>query len=322
MGVSPRSPLAATMLATAFVRAPPCTQNNNCLQDRRVRAMFPPIITSTTTTTTARTRDFINNFKYNQPSSSSRVAGTTVATAHRGATALLDPTTTTAAINFFNGIRLPAILVAGASLAGIFAMTEGVNNTSGMSKLQIFLLRLYHVTSLLSFCLSLSSIVTSTTATTLLLLSEFSMVSKVDKKLGLDAYHFLRSNMNFEFLYTRWSFLVSVAFLIMSTTMRILLQFELFKPKRRLAGWSVVSTMAGVMTFIIGYANTTQHCWPSFWGLTKEIFQIIWKRAYINRQPMFLASLALFTVGTLLTVRFLMPGAVEHDQLADHDRYT
>ena len=305
------------MLASAFVRAP--GRHTNCLQNDQT--IFPP------TTITTITQDyFINN--YNQPATSIRGAGavatatTTTVHAHRRAITLLDPTTTTAAINFFNGSRLPAILIAGASLAGLFAMTEGVNNTSGMSKLQIFLLRLYHVASLLSFCLSLSSIVTSTTATTLLLLSEFSMVSNVDKKLGLDVYHFLRSNMNFEFLYTRWSFLVSVAFLIMSTTMRMLLQFELFKPKRRLAGWSVVSTMAGVMTFLIGYANTTQHCWPSFWGLTKEIFQIIWKRAYINRQPMFLASLTSFAIGILLTVRFLMPGAVEHDQLADHDGYT
>jgi len=274
--------------------------------------MFSPIVPITT----------MGNSCYNQLVGSRNFADRTIATAHRSAMTILDPATTTAAINFFHGNQLSAILVAGASLAGIFAMTEGVNDTSGMDKLQIFLLRLYHVASLLSFCFSLSSIVTSTTATTLLLLSEFSMVSKVDMKMGLDAYHFLRSNMNFEFLFTRWSFLVSVACLVVSTTIRMLLQFELFKPKRRLAGWSVVSTMAGVMTFLIGYANTTQHCWPSFWGLTREIFQIIWKRAYLNRQPMFLASLVSFAIGTVLTIKFLMPGAVEHDRVADHDRYT
>ena len=234
----------------------------------------------------------------------------------------VDPEVTSAAISFFNGSRLPAIFVAGASLAGIFAMTEGVNNTYSMSKLQIFLLRLYHVTSLLSFCLSLSSVVTSTTATTLLLLSDFSMVDRNVHKVGLDVYQFLRSSLNFEFLYTRWSLLVSVPFLFISTTIRMLLQFELFKPKRRLAGWSLLSTMTGVLTFLIGFSNTTQHCWPSFWGLTQEILHILWKRAYSNRQPMFLASALSFSVGIMLTIRFLMPSAVKHDQLADHDRYT
>mmetsp|Transcript_6597 Transcript_6597/g.18931 ORF Transcript_6597/g.18931 Transcript_6597/m.18931 type:complete len:310 (-) Transcript_6597:1374-2303(-) len=309
MGLPTASSRAAAALAAAFVGPSPYIHSNG--GGLRDGAIFSPIVA-----------DRIRNLNYNQPFASGYFTGRTMAKAHRQALILLDPTITTAAINFFKGMQFPAILVAGASLAGLFAMTEGVNDTSGLSKLQIFLLRLYHVTSLLSFCLSLSSIVTSATASTLLLLSEFSMVPKVDVKLGLDAYQLLRSNMNFEFLFTRWSFLVSVAFLFTSTAIRMLLQFELFKPKRRLAGWSVISTMTGVLTFIMGYANTTQHCWPSFWGLTREIFQIIWKRACINRQAMFLLSLASFAIGTLLTIKFLMPGTVEHDQLVDTDRYT
>jgi hypothetical protein len=285
----------------AFLRP---IQNGNTIQNRAV--FSPNTITKT-----------VSNFDFSYPTPS-RV----VATAHPQAMAALDPAITTAAINFFNGSQLPAIFIAGASLAGIFAMTEGVNNTSSMSKIEVLLLRLYHVTSLLSFCLSLSSVVTSTTAKTLLLLSDFSMIPQDKQRLGMDAYQFLRSNLNFEFLYTRWSFLVAVPFLFVSTTIRMLLQFELFRPKRRLAGWSVISTMTGMLTFIMGYSNTTQHCWASFWGLTQEIFQIIWKRAYFNRQPMFLASVVSFSIGILLTARFLMPSAVKHDQLADHDRYT
>jgi hypothetical protein len=292
----------ATTLAMSFVR--PMQKSNVVLQNRAM-------LSSNTLATS------ISNFHFRCPTSSRLVAA-----AHPVGMTALDPATTTAAINFFNGSQLPVIFIAGASLAGIFAMTEGVNNTNRMSKLQVFLLRLYHLTSLLSFCLSLSSLVTSRTATTLLLLSDFSMVPQNQQKLGLDAYQFLRSNLNFEFLYTRWSFLISVPFLIVSTTIRMLLQFELFKPKRRLAGWSVVSTMTGLLTFIIGYSNTTQHCWPSLWGLTQEIFHIIWKRAYLNRQPMFLASVVSFGIGIVLTTRFLLPGAVKYDQLADHDRYT
>lgn len=301
MGMPPASSRAAATFATAFVRPRHGTQNNNVFFQREgAAAAFCP-----------------NNFGFFTPTAS-RV----VASALPRGTALLDPATTRAAINFFDGSKFPAILVAGASLAALFGMTEGVNNTYGMTKLQLFLLRLYHVTSLLSFCLSLSSLVTSSTATTLLLLSEFSVVPRADQKLGLDAYHFLRSNLNFEFLFTRWSLFVSVVFLFMSTTMRMLLQFELFKPKRKLAGWSVVSFMTGVMSFIIGYANITQHCWPSFWGLTKEIFYILWKRAFLNRQPMFITSIVCLCIGSMLTIRFLMPNVMEQDQLADHDRYT
>lgn len=230
----------------------------------------------------------------------------------------LDPSTTVQAIQYFQGSQLPAVFVAGASLAGLFAMTKGISNIRSMSKLQIFLLRLYHVTSVLSFCLGVSSLVTSSSATTLLLLSDFSMAPNAQ----MDAYQFLRSNLNFEFLFTRWSLLMSVPFLVVSTTIRMLLQFELFRPKRRLAGWSVFSTMFGVVCFLMGYANTTQHCWPSVWGLTQETLLIFWRRAFLNRQPMFLASAISFGIGILLTLRFLMPSSVTYDQLADHDGFT
>lgn len=242
----------------------------------------------------------------------------TLSTPSSTSMAALNPSIHGAAIQYFQSSQLPTIFIAAASLVGLFAMTEGVNNIRAMTKFQIFLLRLYHVTSLLSLCLSLSSLVTSTSATTLLLLSDFSTVSNS----GLDVYHFLRSNLNFEFLYARWSFLVSVPFLIVSTTIRTLLQFELFKPNRKLAGWSVASTMTGVLCFVLGYTNTTQHCWPSLWGLTQETMRIVWKRAVCNRQPLWIASVVSFGVGMLLAIRFLLPSTVTHDQLADYDGYT
>ena len=301
MAVASTSSRTATTLAMAFVQ--PLHKSNTGFQDRL--AFSPKTMASY-----SRKLDF-------RCPTSSRV----VAAAYPNGMAALDSATTSAAINFFKGSQLPTIFIAGASLAGLFAMTEGINNIRSMTKFQIFLLRLYHVTSVLSLCLSLSSLVTSMSATTLLMLSDFSMIPQAEK-LGLDAYQFLRSNLNFEFLFTRWTFFVSVPFLIVSTTIRMLLQFELFRPKRRLAGWGVVSTMTGVLCFIIGYSNTTQHCWPSFWGLTQETLGILWKRAFINRQPMFIASVASFAIGILLTARFLMPSAVTHDQLADHDGYT
>jgi len=285
------SSYARTMLGKAFVRA-------SSFKDRSM--IFQP-------TTGTHTRTIITRF-----------------TTRPISMTLIDPTTTTAAVCFFNGTQLPAILIAGLSLMGIFAtsMNKNANSTHGLSKLQMFLLRLYHLSSLLSFCLSLSSIVTSTTATTLLLQSEFSMVSKNNMKAGIDVYDFLKSNLNFEFLYVQWASLVSIIVFIMSTTMRILLQFELFKSTRKLAFSSVVWTMTGFITFIIGYINSTQSSWTSFWGLTKEIFNIIWKCAYVKRQPMFIASLSSFAIGILSMIKFMMPSAAEHDQLVDHDRYT
>ncbi|MGK3745016.1 MAG: hypothetical protein ACI90V_011877 [Bacillariaceae sp.] len=271
------------MLLAAFVRGPSC--------------LFQP--------TTITTRNVISSFTTTQrqtttPSSTTVVVAAAAAHHRAAMMTLIDPTITDAAIGFFTRSQLPAILITGLSLMGLFSMTENVNNTYGLPKLQIILLRLYHLTSLLSFCLSLSSIVTSTTATTLFLLSEFSLVSVVDGGGIVDVYHFLKSsNLKFEFLYTRWAFLSSIISSITSTTIRMILQFELFKPKRRLARWSVISTMTGFIAFIIGYINNTQNCWPSFWGLTKEVSQVSY---------MFLC---LYTHKTSVDVAFIRISAVD-----------
>jgi hypothetical protein len=201
------------------------------------------------------------------------------AAANAVVTTLLDPAAKAAAISFFNGIRVPATLIAGTSLAGLFTLAKDVRDTSGMTKLKIVLLRTYHVLSLFSLCLSLTSVLTSTTATTLLLLSKHQIVASVVPTTraaaagneSMDVYHFLRSSMDFEFVYTRWAFLLSIVCFLSSTTVRMLLEFDLDKPKRRLAGWCVLSTMGGVISFILSYANMTQNCWPSLWAMTKDI---------------------------------------------------
>jgi hypothetical protein len=180
---------------------------------------------------------------------------------------VLNPATEAACISFFEGIKTPATLIAGSSLVALFTMTKDVKQTYGMSKIQIVLLRVYHVLSLLSLCLSLTSVLTSQAATTLLLLND----NHVLAKKGMDAYHFLRTSMNFEFVLTRWSFLTSIILFLCSTTFRMIIEFALFTRKRRLAGTMVVSWMAGILGSILSYANTTQNSWPNFWCMTKEV---------------------------------------------------
>jgi hypothetical protein len=180
---------------------------------------------------------------------------------------VLNSVTEAACLSFFEGIKTPATLIAGSSLVALFSMTRDVEQTYSMSKIQIVLLRVYHALSLLSFCLSLICVLTSQAATTLLLLGDNHVLGKT----GIDAYHFLRTSMNFEFVLTTWSFLTSIILFICSTTFRMIIEFALFKRKRRLAGTMVISWMAGILGSIVSYTNTTQKSWPNLWCMTKEV---------------------------------------------------
>lgn len=174
-----------------------------------------------------------------------------------------------AALGFFNGIRFPSTLVAGSSVAALFSLVEKARNPDGMTELEVALLRFYHVISLLQFCCSMTAIAMSTSASTLLLLT-----SKFSNTQYSDIYHFLRGDLNFEFVVTRWAFFSSLALFVMGVTSRVLLELNLAKPQRRTTGCLVALTMMGVLTGTLSNINLTLNCWPSLIGMTKEVLQV------------------------------------------------
>jgi hypothetical protein len=131
-------------------------------------------------------------------------------------------------------------------------------------------MRLYHVCSLLSFCLSLTTVLSSQAATAFLLNPQ----PITTKLAAADAYQFLRNNMNLEFLVTRWAFINSILFFLKSTCFRMILEFELFSKKSRLtAGVMVVSLMTGVVLAMLSYINLSSAAsqWPNLWEMTREL---------------------------------------------------
>ena len=222
------------------------------------------------------------------------------------------------ALYFFRGIKTPATLIAGSSLAALFTMTKDVKQTYAMPKMQVILLRIYHALSLLSFCLSLSAVLCSQAAMTSLLLEEQQMVAKKAKS----TWDFMRMALNFEFILARWSYLTSILLFLTSTTFRMIIQFGLFTRTRRLAGTMVVSFMTGILGSILSYLNTSEKAFPNMWGMTKEVGKMFWVRAYVDRHPLQIASTAFFAVAALCSLVFLLPRTIEQDQFLDHESYT
>lgn len=174
-----------------------------------------------------------------------------------------------AALGFFSGIRIPASLIAGSSVAATFSLVQKAKDTKGLSRLEIIVLRLYHAVAILSLCLSMVTISTTTTASTLLLLT-----SKISNKEYSDIYHFLRSEFNYEFVLTRWAFSSSIVLFLIGVATRILLEMDLLKPERRTGGLLVVSTMMATITAMLSNINLTLNCWPDLIGMTVEVFKV------------------------------------------------
>ena len=195
-----------------------------------------------------------------------------MATAALGMTAsraVMDPAIKVAAMSFFTGVRIPATLIAGSSLAALFTMTAKVRDTSGLSTTEILLLRLYHVLSLLSLCLSMTSVVTSTSAGTMLLLHKYQTPDP-----HIDVYRFLRECMDLEFCLTRFSFITSLMCFLSAVTGRIIIEFDLWTKKRRLAGFMVLSKMTAVLTLLLSYANTSLNCWENLFSMGVHVAQV------------------------------------------------
>lgn len=179
---------------------------------------------------------------------------------------VMDPATKSAALAFFNGVRIPATLIFGSSTVALFSMTQKMKDLGMLTRREILLLRVYHAVSLLTICLSMATILTSTTAGTFLLLQKIEVADPT-----IDVYHFLKTALGFEFVLTRWSFLTSQLLFLVSLTGRIMLEFDLLTRKRLLPAVITLATMSGMITLMMSYVNTTLNCWPNLLSMTKEV---------------------------------------------------
>ena len=100
---------------------------------------------------------------------------------------------TSGALAFFGGVRIPSTLVAGSTLATAFLYTR---TPEGEGKLGRNARRAQYFFALAAFCLSITSVVTTTTTGTSLLLDNYNPMAS-------DVYHFLKREFEFEFILTR-----------------------------------------------------------------------------------------------------------------------
>lgn len=192
---------------------------------------------------------------------------------------------TQSAVGFFGSIRLPSTLLAGSALATLFSLT----NVDSCKRSEKAILDAYHGVSFVAFLMAVISIVTTTIATTSLLLGKHNA-------MAADTYHFLKREFNFEFVLTRWSFLTSLMSFLTSVGLRTLFEFKLLK-RPRLAG-SFGCLFGGILAFLIAHINRTLNCWPNLFLMTCEVLQLGVQR--LKGRPMGLLSSSLIASSILL----------------------
>ena len=215
------------------------------------------------------------------------------------------PSVEAAAINFFGGLRLPATLIAGTSLGLLFAMSR--NDDKQRNAWERASVEIYNVSALLSLCLSILTVLTTTIGSTLLLLGQVSThapSTASDAKTYADVYHFLKFHLRAEFVIGRWSFLCSLLCFWVAVTNRVCLEFRLLR-KSENQRWRPLAILAGLTGFFchcLSVVNTTLNCWSNLFQMTKESVWIIWNRAYQRRLPLEMACVGLWSIMVVSTL--------------------
>ena len=180
---------------------------------------------------------------------------------------------------YFGSVRVPASFIAGASFAGLFTVQikeDGHGSSASRSLLSKYLSRAYHVCILIAFLLAINTVVVSTAANTM------SLHDGSFNPMATSGYMVLKNEFEYEFIVTRWSFMVSLLSFLVATTHRILYEFQLFdkndvmslQNSRRMIGTAVCLLMSSLILHLVSFLNSTLICWDNLWSMSIDLFKV------------------------------------------------
>lgn len=198
---------------------------------------------------------------------------------------------------YFGGIRTPATLLVGASLGALFApgTTSELQSKSLPERLCV---RLYNSCVLLSFMLSLCTIVTSTAAGVSILHGNFDPVAE-------SGYMLLMREFEFEFITARLSYLSSLVSFIVGVTSRTLVEFNLLRSEQREEALVICFAMAALVTHLWSYINSTLYSDQSLVGMAIHLCKIVFQRAMLEHRPLQIFSLACSVISIAFLTKVL-----------------
>lgn len=233
------------------------------------------------------------------PQSNLRGPSTTTSTsAHAISPSLTD--CTAAAAGFFGGVRIPASLIAGSCLAQMFV----VSNREPKSQVDDTLIKLNKATMILSFLLTMITVVVSTAANVSILRGRFDPLAE-------SAYYLLKREFELEFVTARVTFLLGCFSFLVGVSNRIVLEYELLRKDKRDVLKIISFALIGVVSALASYINSTLFCWNDFIHMVAHLMKRLVERVLNKRTPLMLLSLFSITLSIIFTLKVLVVYIVE-----------
>jgi hypothetical protein len=207
------------------------------------------------------------------------------------------------AIQYFTSIRVPAALVAGSSLAALFALVDEakVESMGEETSLERKLVLLYHVLVLSSFLLSINVIIVSTAMSNVFLLG-------VNNPMATSTYALLKREYDYEFALTSWSFMTSVFSFLSGVAVRGLIQFEMFTKRRKRHALLAICSVSSMVLHLMGFVNRRLPHWPNMFRMTVDVTTMFVQRSIQGGAPCELASVILMLGGVVAGISlFVVP---------------
>jgi hypothetical protein len=202
---------------------------------------------------------------------------------------------TAAAAGFFGGVRIPASLIAGSSLAQMFV----VANREPKSQVDDALIKLNKATMILSFLLTMITVVVSTAANVSILRGRFDPLAE-------SAYYLLKREFELEFVTARVTFLLGCFSFLVGVSNRIVLEYELLRKDKRDVLKIVGFALIGVASALASYINSTLFCWDDFIHMVAHLMKRLVQRALKKRTPLMLLSLFSITLSIVFVMKVML----------------
>jgi hypothetical protein len=196
------------------------------------------------------------------------------------------------AVNYFDSIRTPATLLVTTSLGFFFSLADRVKEgREQRSQLENNAIIIFHALALLSVVTSINTVMTATAGGHKLMLKQINPMAE-------SAIHFLRREVEYEFLVTNWSFLCSLFSFLGCIELRALIEFDLIKNKRVGAMVFIVGFLSSFFFSLLSLVNDNVIMHSDFGSLTWKVLTMCVQR--MTTKPSLAQSLSL--VGVLASV--------------------
>lgn len=188
--------------------------------------------------------------------------------------------------HFFDQYRTPFAVLCASSLYAFFQVTSKhrVETKKGYEK---FLTRQLHFSFIIPFMLSLVVLLISTMTVTTILRGDFDPKAET-------AYELVMKEFKFEYVAIQWCCIISIISMIRGVYIHAVVDHRLFDNKKEEFAM-VVTDLFSFITGALAYINSSLYSWDSFYGMTCDLFKMIW-HGYVDTQKP-LRTLSLFSAG-------------------------